>query len=183
MHIRWNREGDSEEFSSCEELQNLHNYDDIYLLSCHGAGLNKLSLLPNGLKVLYCGENQLTSLPILPFGLKALYCYCNELTSLPILPSGLKELICGSNELTELPLLPLKLERLECDRSKLKQLPLLSYRRPYCNAYVNPRIVSVHNATILLRLKSGIEEFSNLTLHPDLKNAIIEEVTYYYSYF
>jgi len=40
---------------------------------------------------------------------------------------------------------------------------------------------SQHNAPILLRLKSGIEEFSKLTLHPDLRNAIIEEVTCYYS--
>jgi len=106
-----------------------------------------------------------------------------------LLPIELKWLYCEYNELTKLPLLPIELKWLFWQNNKLIELPLLLNRLIGLDHYENefPKLLILgttdHNTTLLLRLKSGIDEFSNLTLHPDLKNAIIEEAETYYSHF
>jgi len=113
--------------------------------------------------------------PYYRIGLKVLCCNINKITLLPELPYGLKKLRCAYTELSKLPILPNGLEELWCD-NKVKEIPLLPKTLSVFTTCIRPSHATLHNRKLLLQLKSGIEEFSNISLDPCLINAIIEEV-------
>jgi Leucine-rich repeat (LRR) protein len=123
--------------------------DDYKIFNFYMYNLDKLPVLPNGLKELECGYNDIIELPKLPNGLIKLYCCGNRLTELPELPSRLIRLACYNNKLTELPELPDGLEELYCYNNNLSELPELSngLTRLYCDhnpiKYITPDMYSI----------------------------------------
>lgn len=109
-------------------------------LWCSYNQLRTLPVLPNGLKVLVCGNNQLLALSELPETLRELHCENNQLQSLPTLPNGLKVLDCGINQLLALPALPNGLRKLHCRNNQLPSLPVLPGTLEVFYCYNNPLI-------------------------------------------
>ena len=92
--------------------------------------LNKLPILPNSLKQLFCFKNNLINLPnILPMNLEQLDCSCNKIVSLDNIhfPNSLKYLNCSNNQIRSFTniQIPNSLEELVCCCNKLKELPIL----------------------------------------------------------
>jgi len=161
--------------------------DTSISLDLSNLNLTNLPPLPNGLQILYCGNNQLTkitpssrrkpwdlsdsSLPDLPNTLQILYCGNNQLTSLPTLPTSLQKLYCNINQLINLPTLPNTLQELDCYINKLTSLPDL----PINLQKLNCRDNKLNNLPPLPNsLQTLICRDNKLTSLPTLPNSLKE---------
>ena len=81
--------------------------------------LSYYPMLPDCLRILYCGRNEFSELSYMPDNLRELFCESLEMEYLPDLPKTLTTLCCHNNNLIELPLLPNKLLRLDCSSNNL----------------------------------------------------------------
>ena len=108
-----------------EDLGNLTNCLDLFLIDCGHNALTKLDGLPQGLKYLSCESNDLIELSNLPTSLIRLNCSNNKITSLDHLPCSLTILKTNLNEIITYTNLPIELEILQCDDLDLESLNML----------------------------------------------------------
>jgi Leucine-rich repeat (LRR) protein len=124
--------------------QHITEFSIIYKYYSHGwdipeyGSLEKITNLPEGLKILNCQHNSITQLDNLPWGLKILNCQYNKITQLDNLPNCLEKLICAHNQLVNLSCLPESLEYLDCSHNKIENLDNLPNSIKYLYTSGNP---------------------------------------------
>ncbi len=162
-----------------KSLAGLQHFEGLKNLFCSNNQLSSLPSLPSTLNGLYCHENKLTSLPALPDTLIALSCSDNQISSLPPLPNGLINLFCEQNKLTSLPALPDTLKEFRCNENQLSSLPPLpsTLRWMVCGKNKLTSLPNLPNSLVTLICSNN-----QLTDMPSLPNALTSYLNCEYNY-
>lgn len=99
--------------------------NSVKIFRCIHTTLVEVPTLPENLIELYIQYTNISKLPVLPATLLYLQCSYNNLTGLPELPLGLLDLYCTNNKIEIIPKLPATLVYLDCDYNKIEYIPKL----------------------------------------------------------
>lgn len=75
-------------------------------LDLSNLGLKKLPMIPKGVTILRCDNNEIKFIKDLPDSLLELYCSNNKITQLENLPKNLSKLECKNNYISQINLYP-----------------------------------------------------------------------------
>ena len=109
---------------------------------CEHNFLTALPIIPNSVRILYCGNNTISSINSLPSEIRELYCDSNLLSALPNLSNVITTLEIQGNSINCLPRLSDSLISFLFDTNLIKCLPNipsgLTTSLPTCNPTNNP---------------------------------------------
>ena len=101
----------------------LLNQLNLHTLNFRQNNLSYYPMLPDCLRILYCGRNEFSELSYMPDNLRELFCESLEMEYLPDLPKTLTTLCCHNNKLSWLPTLHEGLKYVYCSENNLSYLP------------------------------------------------------------